>query len=590
MSHPSAKIKNRYLSQVESKFGGRITLVGDSYQAADKTAEWYCSDHDETFKRSPYLLVRSRGCKKCGNASIAAARKKGPEALAALVPEGFTVTEFTSMFAPAEVVCDTTGEVFKIRNVSQAVSSGSLPHQILAKRASRTRREAERAKVKAELERRASLRGYKPSEIQVGPEGYRYALRQHLYKRLSAKFPATVFDLRAYKNNQSTVRVWCPDHGWESTTVSSLLSRKHRCSVCAKELSGLRRRRPFESFAEEATKIHKGRFRYIEQQFKSMSEPSTAICLLHGEFKIWPSNHLQGDSCPQCSGSVSTEEVKLRSYISRSYAGPLVFNHRVGRKELDVFAPELKLGVEYDGVWWHSTKFSSRDPKNLASKHKAFEALGIRTVHIFSDEWCNRPHATKHYLDRLVGNLGKRVHARGCEVVEVSKQRAKTFLNAYHIQGYTSATYLGLMSEGELVAVMGFNSRGSSRKSRGEGVIELVRYATSSNVSGGAGKLMTHFLRDNPEVTEVVSFSDNRLFSGGLYRALGFRLDKELPPDYTYTRNSERLHKSAFQKSRLAKKWRDFDPSKTERENCEAHGYYQVYDCGKKRWVWSRTN
>ena len=73
------------------------------------------------------------------------------------------------------------------------------------------------------------------------------------------------------------------------------------------------------------------------------------------------------------------------------------------------------------------------------------------------------------------------------------------------------------------------------------------------SVVGGASKLFKHFLKQhNPQ--EVVSFSMNHLFNGTMYQKLGFSLDKVLPIDYTYVyaNPDKRLHKSGFQKSRLA--------------------------------------
>ena len=116
---------------------------------------------------------------------------------------------------------------------------------------------------------------------------------------------------------------------------------------------------------------------------------------------------------------------------------------------------------------------------------------------------------------------------------------------------------------------------------------ELVRYVSDGKVQGGAGKLFHHFVKTH-HPSSIVSFSWNHLFTGGMYEKLGFKVDKQLPPDYTYVdpKHCRRLHKSGFQLSKLARKFENFDKNLSEKENCEAAGYYRIYDCGKTRWIW----
>lgn len=104
---------------------------------------------------------------------------------------------------------------------------------------------------------------------------------------------------------------------------------------------------------------------------------------------------------------------------------------------------------------------------------------------------------------------------------------------------------------------------------------------------GGASKLLKAFLELNL-CDRLVSYSDERLFTGNMYQALGFTLEHTTPPDYCYTSGKPkdgRIHKSRFQRSHLAKKFDNFDESLNESENCKNNGFYQIFDCGKKRWM-----
>ena len=183
--------------------------------------------------------------------------------------------------------------------------------------------------------------------------------------------------------------------------------------------------------------------------------------------------------------------------------------------------------------------------------------------------------------------------ARKSIVTDIPHHAAREFYQQYHIQGFSSAArqvHYGLIYQGETVAVMSFSQHSSGRQNLKESNWELVRFASKYRVQGGASKLFTAFLRDQqPE--SVLSFSWNHLFTGQMYGKLGFSLDKELPPDYSYIdpHRVKRLHKSGFQHSKLKIRFGDtYDPERTEQENCAAHHFYRIYDCGKKRWLWTR--
>lgn len=58
-------------------------------------------------------------------------------------------------------------------------------------------------------------------------------------------------------------------------------------------------------------------------------------------------------------------------------------NHRFF--EIDIFMPELKLGIDFNGIYWHSTKF--KDEMYHQRKTWCCRKAGIRMIHIFEDAW-----------------------------------------------------------------------------------------------------------------------------------------------------------------------------------------------------------
>ncbi len=119
-----------------------------------------------------------------------------------------------------------------------------------------------------------------------------------------------------------------------------------------------------------------------------------------------------------------------------------------------------------------------------------------------------------------------------------------------------------------------------TRRSRAESSWEMVRYATSVAVPGGASRLLARFEREQ-EWEEIKSFVDLRWGDGGVYPLLGFERDEEIPPDYAYVIGARRVHKFNLRKS--SRRFAKFDPVMSERQMAEALNIPRVYDAGKIR-------
>jgi hypothetical protein len=139
----------------------------------------------------------------------------------------------------------------------------------------------------------------------------------------------------------------------------------------------------------------------------------------------------------------------------------------------------------------------------------------------------------------------------------------------------------------------GGNDRGHGAKER---QWTLSRYATRLPVAGAASKLFKAFVTEhNPP--EVKSFSDNRWFSGAMYEQLGFDLEAEVDPDYqVWSLKAGLRPKSHYQRRLIPARLQEhgvtehFDPTtdrRTEAEITYLMGARRIFDCGKKRWLWT---
>lgn len=258
-------------------------------------------------------------------------------------------------------------------------------------------------------------------------------------------------------------------------------------------------------------------------------------------------------------------------------------------KEVDIYIPEKKLAIEYDGLYWHS--FHNVGNKNYhLDKTEAAEKNCIQLIHIFEDEFIEHEDIVLSRIDHIIGSKDNIIYARKCVIKEIDFKTSEEFLNNTHIQGNVNSSYrYGLYYNDELVSVMTF---GHLRKSLGsknidENTYELLRFSCKLNttVVGGASKLFKYFIKTvNPDV--IISYCDRRWSIGNLYKNLGFTLDHITQPNYWYIINNHREHRFGWRKDVLKNKLEMFDPNLTEYENMMMNGYDCIYDCGNYVFKW----
>ena len=249
-------------------------------------------------------------------------------------------------------------------------------------------------------------------------------------------------------------------------------------------------------------------------------------------------------------------------------------------KEIDVYVPDSKIGIEFNGDYWHSDIFyGDHGGRSTAAQKKSLNAekKGVFLFTIFEREW-NDPVVKKSIEDRLrsifVLNENK-VPARKCVFSEVSPLERSEFLNENHIQGNSGAKIgYGLRYNGELVACMTF-----SRPKSGKYTWELTRYCTKHGITvqGGASKLFKEFIKRNLSVGDTVSsYNDITKTKGDLYRILGFELTSINSPNYVWINFTTKDVRTRYQEQEAG-----------EVERMHSLGYHRVCDCGTKTWVYT---
>lgn len=287
-------------------------------------------------------------------------------------------------------------------------------------------------------------------------------------------------------------------------------------------------------------------------------------------------------------GTFGDEENQLISLIES-------FGYKVERHnreiikpyELDIYIPELRIAIEFNGTYWHKEDYRGKtyhQEKTIRCIHQR-----VRLIHIFEYEWVNNKDKIETYLCNILSKDKQRIYARSTELREISRSEAAEFEDANHLQGRAqSSVNIALYYNNEIVSLITFGKP----RFNSEYQWELIRLAhkKSTIVIGGSQRLFRYFI-DKYKPESIQSYCDAAKFIGDVYFKLGFKLDNPFISDPNYVwvdKHNKNIYKRyQTQKHKLLRAGLG-DKGDTEVEIMENLGYTRVFDSGNYRFVWKR--
>lgn len=394
---------------------------------------------------------------------------------------------------------------------------------------------------------------------------------------------------KAYKNISSTDRVvvTCPEHGDKEVYAFSHLTYKLACCANSPEY-GVRLK---ESDVLAALTTHSPQHIYnIVSTASSYRDWRIQVtCKEHGNNYIdtKAKNSLSqtlryGNFCPDCtkifmSGVESEFSQRLVKEFPNTIFRTNVWLKGFGAKRLDFYSKEHKLGIEINGVYWHSE--DKKGKRAHSDKRKWLLERGVTLLQFTDLEIQQKPDLIISMLKSRMGK-NKVVYARKTKVKRLETADAKKFFNENHISGFLpSKLYVGLVYEDKIVSMASFSKARFSTNNNYD--FELIRFATlrGLTVVGGLSKLVSAFKSRYTGV--LVSYADLRYGNGNAYEKAGFTKLRENAPGYGYFRALKYVSRYQAQKHKLPKLLEEgFDPNKSESENMLSNNWRKIYDAG----------
>lgn len=390
----------------------------------------------------------------------------------------------------------------------------------------------------------------------------------------------------------STIKVWWICRNSHSMEVAVGERKKYGCGECAKENAGRKKRTPKNGsdlasqnplFASQWHPTKNGE-NTPENVNAGSSMYAWWLCDKGHEWKAKLSDRrFYNTGCPICAlqFSISKPEQEIVDYLRAQNIEVEQSNRTLlGGVEIDIYLPDYKFGIEFNGIYWH-TEQSGKRPNYHYDKWKRAVKAGIQLVQIWEDDYTRNPKLIQNMLMHKIGrSAAEKIFARKTTVDSVDTQTAKLFFELHHIQGFASGSYYLSLRDAtdSIVAVL-------TLRKEAEGTLNIIRYAASKNVVGGFTKLLKN-AETLYKPCRFITFSDNCVSDGGLYLNNGFIADKEIDPDYRYVVNNIRQHKFGYRLKRFkddpALIWQE---NLTEKELADLNNLPRIWDAGKIRWV-----
>lgn len=383
------------------------------------------------------------------------------------------------------------------------------------------------------------------------------------------------YKLVNYISSKYKVIIGCKEHGYFTMLPRAHYTELQGCPKCGINRRTILQTMDKSQFITKSKLIHGNRFNYDNVDYVNNKTKVRILCSKHGEFEQTPDGHLTGKiGCKRCVIKSSKYESEIFHKIS-SLGFNVTTCDRTTVKgiELDIYIPEKKLAIEFNGIYWHTEQYGKNRNYHKNKTDKCADK-GIRLIHIWEDDYIRSPEIEISFIKHLLHCSEKpRIGARVTILKNLTNNEHVEFLNKYHIQGSVKCSIsIGIFYKNELVGVGCFTKRFNE--------YELVRYACKYNIIGGLGKISKWF--SNNINSNIYTFCDLSRFNGMSYEKSGYEIVNVLNPDYKYVINGERKHKFGFRKNRLKKLFPNiYNDDKTEYEIMTEAGIFRIWDCGK---------
>ena len=351
-----------------------------------------------------------------------------------------------------------------------------------------------------------------------------------------------IYDLAELEDYNKPVKIICPIHGvFEETPRDHL--QGCGCKKCGLEYVSVLFSDTKEDFVRKSIIVHGDKYDYSAFEYRGSKEEGNIICPIHGIFPQKPCHHLQGSGCPKCGNVSSKYENEIINSLNN-----IEIEHRnrkvLNGKEIDIYLPKYNLGIEFNGLYWHSEE-NGKDKDYHLAKLNECNRQGIELIQIFEDEWLNKREICESILKNEIGvNASEIISDKDCNVSETdNSETVNNFLNKNSIVGIDDDYTISITAcfKDDIVGVMTFK-----KSTDDEYVLNRITTSVKYNCIGIKEKMFDYF-KEKYAPNKITFFADRRWMThinnnnNNIFTKLGFKIDSFVEPSFTYYKKNTRL-------------------------------------------------
>lgn len=280
--------------------------------------------------------------------------------------------------------------------------------------------------------------------------------------------------------------------------------------------------------------------------------------------------------CRNCKPLMSKGQIELYDFVLPICPDAISCDRvLISPRELDVFIPSKNFAIEFNGCFYHSEEYVGKTYHQ--DKTDACNALGVRLLHVFDDEWRDKRSIVEGMIRHRLGADIEKIDARKCTVEEISSSLAKEFFNANHIDGnVTSKKRLALLDKNNRIVAC-LSLREPRQKKMYPDVLEVARCCSLLGVSvrGWLGKLTKSAVKSASEYSSLLTYVDTRIGNGSAYLTAGWNELSSTSFRFWWTDGSKRFDRFKYR----ANKSRGM----TQRQIAAEAGVKPIFGCKNLR-------
>lgn len=258
-------------------------------------------------------------------------------------------------------------------------------------------------------------------------------------------------------------------------------------------------------------------------------------------------------SCAHCSYSVSKVEKDLRNFIQDIFESSLIFNCRqiIKGKELDVYMPDLRIAIEFNGLYWHSEEH--KNSSYHYDKWLSCKENNILLLQVWEDDWYHKNEALKNKLTNIVkSHKSNNIY----EIKECSEPESiKDFYEKYSLSDFDREDqHLFVSSEaGDIQAVVSYKNI--------DGVCQISDFISLLSDTSVFSSFV-HYIQELQKFKHIEYLDDNCFSDSRILVDSGFSIQESI--SFSYWIVEKGVRKRYAKCNNFKKSQKIFDSGKTK--------------------------